>query len=112
MNSMPEIPFPNIHNPFTNERISYTWKNIVACLSTQRITLLNKLHVATCLGGGYSSSSVMSISDVNECATPGRCVNGVCENTPGSFWCNCTDGWTGTICDRGRCCLRIELVIM
>jgi len=42
-----DLPFLNIHNPFTNERISYTWTNIVACLLTQRITLLNKL--ATCL---------------------------------------------------------------
>ena len=48
MSIMPDLPFLNIHNPFTNESISdYTWTNIVACLRTQRITLLHKL--TTCL---------------------------------------------------------------
>jgi len=32
MNITPDLPFLNIYNPFTNERICYTWTNIVACL--------------------------------------------------------------------------------
>ena len=40
--------------------LAYTWTNIVACLWTQRITLLYKL--ATCLRVGYSSLGVMSIA--------------------------------------------------
>ena len=32
MNITPDLRFLNIHNPFTNERISYTWTNIDACL--------------------------------------------------------------------------------
>ena len=30
----PDLPFLNIHNPFTNERIRYTLTHIVACLAT------------------------------------------------------------------------------
>ena len=42
------------------EGLAYTWTNIVTCLGSQRITLLNKL--ATCLRVGYCSLSVKSIA--------------------------------------------------
>jgi len=29
LNITSDIPFLNIHNPFTNERIRYTWTNLV-----------------------------------------------------------------------------------
>lgn len=28
-------------------------------------------------------------SDINECADPVNCINGLCVNTPGSYLCNC-----------------------
>ena len=28
-------------------------------------------------------------SDVNECAYPTTCINGMCVNVPGSYHCNC-----------------------
>lgn len=30
-----------------------------------------------------------SLSDVNECADPTVCINGMCVNIPGSYHCNC-----------------------
>jgi len=48
----PELPFLNIYNLITNERIGYTWTKIVACLSTQRIS--------------YSSLSRMSIFNIRD----------------------------------------------
>lgn len=30
-----------------------------------------------------------SFSDINECADPTICINGVCVNIPGSYHCNC-----------------------
>lgn len=41
-----------------------------------------------------SSSSILLVSDINEC----DCQNGGCEhnctNTPGSYNCSCRDGYT------------------
>lgn len=31
----------------------------------------------------------LSFSDINECADPTICINGVCVNIPGSYHCNC-----------------------
>ena len=46
-NITPDLPFLNIHYPFTNKRITYASTNIVACLWSQKINLLSIL--ATCL---------------------------------------------------------------
>jgi len=31
MDISPDLPFLNIHNPFTNEELAYTWPNINTC---------------------------------------------------------------------------------
>lgn len=28
-------------------------------------------------------------ADINECADPVNCINGLCVNTPGNYMCNC-----------------------
>jgi len=36
------------------------------------------------------------IADINECATVNLCDgNAICENTNGSYTCQCSSGWTG-----------------
>lgn len=30
-------------------------------------------------------------ADINECADPVNCINGLCVNTPGGYLCNCPD---------------------
>ncbi|KAH3813041.1 hypothetical protein DPMN_141490 [Dreissena polymorpha] len=42
--------------------------------------------------------------DINECIDV-RCENGgTCFNTPGSYKCICTPGWTGELCNIGNLC--------
>lgn len=39
-------------------------------------------------------------NDIDECKIKDKiCVNGICQNTPGSFRCFCTPGYTGLNCD-------------
>lgn len=37
----------------------------------------------------YIKKCTFSFSDINECADPTICINGVCVNIPGSYHCNC-----------------------
>ena len=41
-------------------------------------------------------------TDIDECSTQRPCLNGgTCVNTIGSFYCRCTEEWTGPTC--GTC---------
>ena len=45
--------------------------------------------------------------DVDECSKQTLCEHeGVCVNNNGSYICNCTEGWTGKHCEKGKmnCC--------
>ena len=43
-----------------------------------------------------SLSFHISLSDIDECAAEPPChSNGMCTNTPGSYTCGCSDGYTG-----------------
>lgn len=43
------------------------------------------------------------ILDINECVQENICQNGgTCFNRPGSFYCSCAQGWTGTLCETGK----------
>lgn len=37
----------------------------------------------------FFSVHLSILSDINECADPVNCINGLCVNTPGSYLCNC-----------------------
>lgn len=56
------------------------------------------MHSTELRGGAVVSVSVVIFffnlplpifSDINECADPVNCINGLCVNTPGSYLCNC-----------------------
>ena len=45
----------------------------------------------------------MSIADINECAAGTPCNSGTCNNTPGTFDCDCTgSGFEGPTCSSGK----------
>ena len=40
--------------------------------------------------------------EINECLDATICENGAtCVNTPGSFRCDCVEGWKGSRCEEG-----------
>lgn len=39
--------------------------------------------------------------DIDECQAFPCQNNGSCHNTEGSYYCNCTEGWTSQNCDKG-----------
>lgn len=51
---------------------------------------------------GFCVNVCVSLTDIDECQTPGVCMNGRCVNTQGSFRCECfaglTVGVSGRIC--------------
>lgn len=47
-----------------------------------------------------SALSICSVTDINECLMDLFCgTNGTCENTPGSFVCECDANFTGSRCE-------------
>lgn len=38
---------------------------------------------------GDAAHPVCVPADINECADPVNCINGLCVNTPGNYLCNC-----------------------
>lgn len=46
-----------------------------------------------------------NFSDVNECSLNACKNNGTCQNTNGSFTCNCTGGFRGPTCNEGMQCI-------
>ena len=37
---------------------------------------------------------LLCFSDIDECANPAVCINGICENVDGSYLCTCNNGYT------------------
>ncbi len=51
-----------------------------------------------CTGTGYEGTNCES--DIDECTPSNPCQNGgTCNNTDGSYYCDCADGWGGTNCE-------------
>ncbi len=80
-------------------------------------------YTCTRCGTGYSAPALDgTCADVNECATPGTCATtATCTNTPGSFTCECNDGYEGpgnfcndvddclsNPCDENATCINTE----
>lgn len=48
---------------------------------------------------------IYNLLDVNECSLHACKNNGTCQNTNGSFTCNCTSGFRGPSCNEGMQCI-------
>lgn len=42
------------------------------------------------------------VTDINECLMNPCLHGGRCINSPGSFSCQCPEGWMGPLCDIGN----------
>lgn len=51
--------------------------------------------------GGQPAILDFSLTDVNECLTPGVCAHGRCINLEGSFRCSCEQGYEVTLDEKG-----------
>lgn len=48
--------------------------------------------------------------DVDECTRFQPCFNNAtCLNTNGSYSCNCTEGWEGHDCEKGK---KVKLIVL
>ena len=69
---------------------------------------LHEFHVSICIlsfvSTWYWKCCFKSVSlDINECGTSSPCgEHGTCNNTVGSYYCLCENGWTGEHCDTGE----------
>ena len=68
-----------------------------------------KCHRLLVVNKTFESAYNVFFSDLNECEES-YCANGAsCENSYGSYSCNCTEtGYKGDNCDQGRCPVRID----
>ena len=78
-----------------------THRNRVVCVLTAFLTSRARACVCVC---------ACAAADINECADPVNCINGLCVNTPGGYMCNCPDDFelnpTGVGCVGGSGRLR------
>ena len=50
---------------------------------------------------------IFMITDINECDS-NPCMNGaLCHNEVNAYNCTCADGYTGYMCETGKCICRI-----
>lgn len=56
----------------------------------------------------YTSNLVMEFSAINECASIPCMHSGTCTDTVNGYTCECTDGYTGVICETGRQCTLLS----
>eukprot|EP00057_Strongylocentrotus_purpuratus_P022288 XP_011676762.1 PREDICTED: fibropellin-3-like [Strongylocentrotus purpuratus] len=55
--------------------------------------------IGGCAAGWYGANCDL---DIDECGRGNPCLNGAsCINTPGSYTCECADGYTGNNCESG-----------
>ncbi|KAF0043033.1 hypothetical protein F2P81_004370 [Scophthalmus maximus] len=65
-----------------------------------------RMCVANC-EGGYLSGMLVVLLYIDECETPGMCMNGRCLNTEGSFRCECMAGMAVGL--DGRVCVDTHM---
>lgn len=61
----------------------------------------NYVHCLTCISIENTILQIPIFTDTNECLTFPCQNNGTCINNPGSYKCDCNNGWTGKDCIEG-----------
>merc|ERR1712142_276511 len=69
------------------------------CLNGAACININATTVSCECTSGWEGT--LCDQNINECNTQnkGGCVNGICKDTPGSFYCRCNSGYKGAFCD-------------
>ena len=49
-----------------------------------------------------TSSALIFVTDVNDCASAPCAHGGTCQNLVNAFSCTCPSGYTGNMCETGR----------